>query len=92
MNPLFFFLHLAHLASIKGSTKTEVISANAMVITIITPNWACGGIGAKISIPNPSIVVSAAIKRAPHVFSMVSQRAAVISPVLSATSLNLSVA
>ena len=69
-----------------------VINENAMVISMITPNCTCGGIDAKISIPNPNVVVKAAINNAPPVLEIVSVRAALISPVLSATSLNRSVA
>ena len=92
INPFLFFLHLAHFRIIGGRIKIDVKNAYRIVKHIITPNCCSGGIGAKISMPNPEIVLIAAINKALPVCPMVSLIAFTGSPVLSATSLNLWVA
>ena len=71
-----------------GNTKIEVIYEYIIVMAVIIPNCCSGGNGARISIPNPAAVVSAAINNAPPVCVTVFATAFLTSPVLSAVRRN----
>ena len=91
MYPLCFFLHFPHLTDASGSISTDVRNEYVSVMAVMTPNCTCGGIGEKINMMNPAVVVIAAISSALPVWLIVSETALYGSPVLSAVSLNLSV-